>query len=104
MITNDPQKRLNFGDTFIPGSNRPSGSLGYAVNLIHLNEDQLKIRVFKFFGLRESLFFLLFGYLEVFDTTVNMLKAQKEQSITSPAVALDGGIIRAKNEFEFGGR
>jgi hypothetical protein len=85
-----------------PGSERLVGSLGYAVNLIHLNEEQLKIRILGR-GLRESLFFLLFDYLEVFDTRNNMLRAQR--NIRSAAVSLDGGLIRkTRNQYELGPR
>lgn len=84
-----------------PTSDRLNGFLGYAVNLIELNSDQLKVRVSRH-GLRESLFFHLFSFLQVFDTTKNMLKARK--SIRAGAVSLDGGIIRERNQFELGTR
>lgn len=102
VVYSDPQKVLNMKP--LVASSRPGnlGSLGYAVNLIHLNEDQLRIRIAGRYGLRESLFFVLFGFLEVFDTTINMLRAQKE--IKSAAVALDCGFIRSSNQFEWGSR
>lgn len=98
---NDPQKLLNIQPFTTAGSERPKipdGSLGYAVNLIHLNEDQLSIRISGRYGLRESLFFELFGFLEVFDTTPNMLRSRKD--IRSSAVSLEGGLIRTSNQFE----
>ncbi|KAG0563617.1 hypothetical protein KC19_8G045600 [Ceratodon purpureus] len=97
----DPQKLLNISPTTKPGIERLVGSLGYAVNMIHLNDDQLKIRILGR-GLRESLFFVLFGYLEVFDTTNNMLRAWK--NIRTTAVSLDGGLIRKRNQYEMGSR
>jgi len=97
----DPQRLLNIGPVIKPGSERLVGSLGYAVNMIHLNEEQLSIRVAGH-GLRESLFFMLFGYLEVFDTTNNMIRAR--ENIRTTAVSLDGGLIRARNQFELGSR
>jgi len=100
VINTDPQKLLNMRP--IIKSSRSDGSLGYAVNLIHLNGDQLRIRIAGRYGLRESLFFVLFGFLEVFDTTSNMLRARKD--IMTSAVALDGGIIRTSNQFEWGAR
>lgn len=96
-----PQKLLNIGPVIKPGSERLVGSLGYAVNMITLTEEQLRIRVAGC-GLRESLFFMLFGYLEVFDTTNNMIRARK--NIRTTAVSLDGGLIRARNQFELGSR
>lgn len=72
------------------------------MNLITLTEKQLEIRVLARYGLRESLFFVLFGYLEVFDTTNNMFRARN--SIRTNAVSLDGGLIRARNQFDLGSR
>lgn len=85
-----------------PVNERPKGSRGYAVNMIQLNEEQLQTRILGHYGLRESLFFMLFGFLEVFDTTEDMLRAQND--IKSSAVALDGGLIRTSNQFELGSR
>ena len=96
----DPQKPLNIVPASKPGQERLVGSLGYAVNMIHLNEDLLKIRILGVHGLRESLFYVLFGYLEVFDSTNNMLRARN--SIRTTAVSLDGGLIRKKNQYELG--
>lgn len=84
------------------GAESSVGSLGYAVNLIHLTEEQLKIQIGGH-GLRESLFFMLFGFLEVFDTKENMIQASKNLR-SGTAVSLDGGLIRAQNQFELGSR
>lgn len=69
--------------------------------MVHLNEEQLRISVAGR-GLRETLFFMLFGYLEVFDTTTNMIR--EKNNIRTTAVSLDGGLIRAQNQFELGSR
>ena len=95
-----PQKLLNMG----PIDKRPKGSQGYAVNMIQLDQEQLATRISRHHGLRESLFFKLFGFLEVFDTTENMMNAESTHSLTSSALSLDGGLIRAKNVVELGFR
>ncbi|KAG0621736.1 hypothetical protein M758_3G044500 [Ceratodon purpureus] len=94
-----PQKLLLIPDPGPKHKPRPKGYLGYAVNLLRFNPQQLECYATPAkHGLRESLFFQLFSYLQVYDTKENMLAAQ-EFHITG-AVSLDGGLIHAKSYLE----
>lgn len=96
---NHPQKLLNIPDPGPSNKPRPDGFLGYAVNLLRFNPQQLKCYATPAkHSLRESLFFQLFSDLQVYDTKANMLNAQ--EFLTTGAVSLDGGLIRAKSSLE----
>lgn len=89
----------------------PRGFLGYAVNLIHLRDEHLQIRVAirgQEVGLRESLFFDLYKRLMVFDTRANVELFQDVVFSRGwrpvNAVSVDGGIWRANGRQELGER
>lgn len=94
-----PQKLLIMPDPGPAAGTCPEGFLGYAVNLLRFNPQQLQCYATPAkHTLRESLFFQLFGYLQVYDTKDHMLAAQ--EFFTTGAVSLDGGLIRAKGTLE----
>lgn len=82
-----PQKLLNLTSE-VP---YPEGFLGYAVNLLHLNKNYVLTMDINGHGLRETLFFQLFSYLQVYATKSHMKNALKY--IKTAAVSLDGGMI-----------
>ncbi|CAK9270579.1 unnamed protein product [Sphagnum jensenii] len=95
-----PQKILNIPQ---PGPSKgpcPEGFLGYAVNLLHLNPQQLECYATPSeHGLRESLFFQLFSFLQVYDTKENMIQAQ--QYLAAGAVSLDGSLLHSNGSLEY---
>lgn len=103
---NHPQRLLNIEPPKFPNNQVPVGFLGYAVNLVHLRQDHVQIRVATRHGevgLRESLFFNLFGYLQVYDTRQHMNSAKDGLRNLGGAVSLDGGMIK-KNQRQVLGR
>ena len=94
-----PQTLLIMPDPGPASGPCPEGFLGYAVNLLRFNPQQLQCYAMPAkHTLRESLFFQLFAYLQVYDTKDHMLAAQ--DFFTTGAVSLDGGLIRAKGTLE----
>lgn len=81
----------------------PEGFLGYAVNLLYINEDHLSLRLSnEGQGLRGSLFYHLFKKLQVYDTRKHLLDAR--HVLISGGISLDGGLIREKGCEDFGRR
>ncbi|XP_024381875.1 structural maintenance of chromosomes flexible hinge domain-containing protein GMI1 isoform X4 [Physcomitrium patens] len=94
-----PQKLLLIPDPWPRDAPCPKGYIGYAVNLLRFNPQQLECYATSAkHSLRESLFFQLFSYLQVYDTKEHMLAAQ--QFHTTGAVSLDGGLIHGKTYLE----
>lgn len=75
---------------FSNGKN-PLGFLGYAVNMMNIDDQHLHIRTKAGKGLRETLFYRLFDKLQVYETREQMLKAHAY--IVHGAVSLDGGLL-----------
>ncbi|XP_060971263.1 structural maintenance of chromosomes flexible hinge domain-containing protein GMI1 isoform X1 [Cannabis sativa] len=84
---------------FIDGT-IPKGFLGFAVNMIDLDEDQLSIKNSSGHGLRETVFYRLLGQLQVYQTREDMLAACA--CIKHGAVSLDGGILKENGVLSFG--
>lgn len=78
------------------------GFLGFAVNLLHLSEEQLAMKVAvnnraapnRLFGLRESLFYHLLRELQVYKSREDMNAAKAKGFVKSGAISLDGYIIK----------
>ncbi|KAM0899101.1 hypothetical protein ACQ4PT_021531 [Festuca glaucescens] len=68
------------------------GFKGFAVNMINLSPESLKISTKNGYGLRETLFYRLFGELQVYETRDDMWQAIPH--LKNGAVSLDGGIIK----------
>jgi hypothetical protein len=104
VIRNHPQLLLDMRPV------ETTGFLGFAANLLHMNEEQLSIRVTlrskgdQQFGLRETLFYDLFRHLQVYDTKENMLQAKQRHLLQSGAVSLDGGVITSNMRQRLGPR
>ena len=80
----------------------PPGFLGYAVNMVELEPDHLHTRTTTGQGLRETLFYCLFGELQVYQTREDMKKACFYAR--HGAVSLDGGIMKGNGVISFGYR
>ncbi|KAK9292711.1 hypothetical protein L1049_020690 [Liquidambar formosana] len=90
FIDNDPQRKLALPSPTSPTGEIPLGFLGYAVNMIDIHH--LGIMTSAGNGLRETLFYRLFGDLQVYETREHMKQARA--CIKHGAVSLDGGIAR----------
>ncbi|KAG6752676.1 hypothetical protein POTOM_042705 [Populus tomentosa] len=88
----DPQRKLKLQDPTLQCGNVPSGFIGYAANMINIDTQDMNISTASGYGLRETLFYRLFGELQVYDTKEHMNEAGA--CIKHGAVSLDGGIIR----------
>eukprot|EP00252_Welwitschia_mirabilis_P023300 TRINITY_DN655_c0_g1_i10.p1 TRINITY_DN655_c0_g1~~TRINITY_DN655_c0_g1_i10.p1 ORF type:complete len:184 (-),score=37.38 TRINITY_DN655_c0_g1_i10:34-585(-) len=98
----DPQCRLNIDNPKLENGNTPDGFLGYAVNMMHLDDKNQYASNVSPITLRQSLFFHLFSYLQVYKTRRDMKQAIK--CIKDGAVSLDGGMRRSKGVIECGKR
>lgn len=96
----DPRRMLNLRDPTLPNGKIPPGFLGFAVNMIDLESCHLDTRTFSGHDLRDTLFYRLFGELQVYETREFMKRARPY--IKHSAVSLDGGIIRGNGIFSFG--
>ncbi|KAJ9680038.1 hypothetical protein PVL29_021800 [Vitis rotundifolia] len=99
---NDPQRKLNIPNPILPTGEMPPGFLGYAVNMVDLESHHLLTRTTAGHGLRETLFYCLFGELQVYQTREDMKKACFYAR--HGAVSLDGGIMKGNGIISFGCR
>lgn len=82
----------------------PPGFLAYAVNLLHIRDEHLRMRFSlknfpnRSFGLRESLFYSELQGLQVYDTRVNLLHAKEEKLIRFAAISLDGYMFKGTKQ------
>lgn len=98
----DPQKQLIIEDPKSSDGILPEGYMGYAVNMIKLDHEELFPSASSGNGLRGTLFFNLFSYLQVYKTRNHMKQAISY--IRDGAVSLDGGMLRRKGVIECGNR
>ena len=73
-------------------SETPKGFCGFAVNMINLSAENLEITTEGGYGLRETLFYRLFGELQVYESRNDMQQAMHH--LKNGAISLDGGIIK----------
>ncbi|CAN4089562.1 unnamed protein product [Withania somnifera] len=92
FIADDPQRRLALKKPRYLNEGTPSGFLGFAVNMIHIDTANVYAVTNAGHGLRETLFYNLFSRLQVYRTRAEMLQALP--LITDGAISLDGGIIK----------
>ncbi|CAH8342528.1 unnamed protein product [Eruca vesicaria subsp. sativa] len=95
FVENDPQRKLAMEAPKLPGFQ------GYAVNMIDLSQEELNIKTYEGHGLRETLFYGLFGNLQVYETQTQVEEALPHISGGS-AVSLDGFIAK-EDEFIYPG-
>ncbi|CAN8254847.1 unnamed protein product [Cochlearia groenlandica] len=101
-IADDPQRRLDLLKPKLPNGEFPSGFVGFAVNMIQIDQAYLLCVTQCGYGLRETLFYSLFSRLQIYKTRADMISALP--CISHGAVSLDGGIIRAGGIFTLGNR
>lgn len=99
-VDKDAEGKLLFPDPTLPCGSRPAGFLGYAVNLVNIDDDHLDTVTDSGFGLRETLFYRLFGDTQVYATRDDMKRAVS--CIKDGAVSLDGGILRGNGAVSLG--
>ncbi|KAK8961586.1 hypothetical protein KSP40_PGU019223 [Platanthera guangdongensis] len=102
FVSDDPQKKLALINPRLPNGKLPHGFLGFAVNMINVDDMYLSYVTVRGHGLRETLFYNLFSRLQVYISRADMVKAQP--FITDGAVSLDGGIIKGSGLFFLGDR
>ncbi|KAF7148965.1 hypothetical protein RHSIM_Rhsim03G0209000 [Rhododendron simsii] len=102
FVANDPQMRLDLLKPSLPNGGSPPGFLGFAVNMINIDTDNLSRLTATGNGLRETLFYNLFSRLQVYNKREDMLQALP--CIKDGAISLDGGIIKPTGIFYLGCR
>ncbi|XP_074380640.1 protein DEFECTIVE IN MERISTEM SILENCING 3-like isoform X1 [Apium graveolens] len=100
FITNDPQRRLDIQKPRLPDGEIPHGFIDYAVNMIHIERENLFYVTHDGHGLRETLFYNLFSRVQVYQTRKDMMQAVS--LITDGAISLDGEIIKSPGDYIFG--
>ncbi|CAH2044294.1 unnamed protein product [Thlaspi arvense] len=101
LVRNDPQRKLAMVDPELPSGDPIPGFKGYAVNMIELALEDLEIQTKWDHGIRETLFYGLFGDLQVYETGKD-LEAALPYINGADAVSLDGWISK-KNGFIYSG-
>ncbi|CAN1157158.1 Protein DEFECTIVE IN MERISTEM SILENCING 3 [Linum perenne] len=100
LVDNDPQMRLDIPNPRLPNGKTPNGFLGFAVNLLNLENKDTSYVTFEGYGLRETLFYALFSHLHVYKTRADLRRALP--CITHGAVSLDGGMVEKPGIFTLG--
>ncbi|KAL0299685.1 UNVERIFIED_CONTAM: Structural maintenance of chromosomes flexible hinge domain-containing protein GMI1 [Sesamum radiatum] len=98
--SSNPQELLPLQKPTLPNGDVPQGFIGYAVNMISIEASYLRWRTKSGHGLRETLFYRLFGELQVYRNRDCMKKAQS--CIKNGAVSLDGGVMRGNGLVSLG--
>ncbi|KAD2805557.1 hypothetical protein E3N88_38934 [Mikania micrantha] len=99
-VDKDVEGKLLFPDPTFPDGSTPTGFLGYAVNMINIDVDHLDTKTDAGYGLRETLFYRLFGETQVYETREDMTCAIS--CIKDGAISLDGGILRGNGAVSLG--
>ncbi|XP_057767567.1 protein DEFECTIVE IN MERISTEM SILENCING 3-like [Salvia miltiorrhiza] len=100
LIADDPQRRLNLLKPRLMNGETPPGFLGFAVNMVKIDNSNLHCISKSGYTLRETLFYNLFLNLQVYNSREEMLNAQS--CIATGAVSLDGGLIKRPGIFTLG--
>ncbi|KAI7727062.1 hypothetical protein M8C21_012163, partial [Ambrosia artemisiifolia] len=99
-VGKDVEGKLLFPDPTLPNGATPAGFLGYAVNMINIDADHLDTKTDFGYGLRETLFYRLFGETQVYETRDDMKRALP--CIKDGAISMDGGILRGNGAVSLG--
>ncbi|XP_052192866.1 protein DEFECTIVE IN MERISTEM SILENCING 3-like isoform X2 [Diospyros lotus] len=102
FLDNDSQRRLDLLKPRLPNGESPPGFLGFAVNMINIDNANLSCLTANGHGLRETLFYNLFSRLQVYRTRADMLQAHP--CISHGAISLDGGMLKTTGLFSLGNR
>ncbi|CAA0830879.1 Protein DEFECTIVE IN MERISTEM SILENCING 3 [Striga hermonthica] len=100
FIADDPQRRLALQEPKLPNGETPPGFLGFAVNMITIDNTCLYHVLNNGHGLRESVFYNLFSNLQVYRSREEMLEAL--DYVGNGAISLDGGMIRQHGVLSLG--
>ncbi|GFP81117.1 protein defective in meristem silencing 3, partial [Phtheirospermum japonicum] len=100
IIVDDPQRRLDLLKPKLISGEAPPGFIGFAVNMVTIDNTHLYSISKNGLSLRETLFYNLFSDLQVYKSREDMLNAQSY--ITHGAISLDGGVIRGPGIFSLG--
>lgn len=101
-LEKDPQRKLALLKPRLPNGECPPGFLGFAVNMILLDNQHKFCVTASGHGLRETLFYSLFSQLQVYKTRADMQLARP--FITDGAISLDGAIIKSQGMLALGYR
>ncbi|CAL5323349.1 unnamed protein product [Camellia sinensis] len=102
FVAEDPQMQLDLFKPRLPNGETPRGFLGFAVNMVNIDNFNLFCVTADGHGLRETLFYNLFSHLQVYSSRADMLQALP--CISDGAISLDGGIIKTTGMFSLGDR
>lgn len=102
VMIDDPQRHLILHKPRLPSGKAPPGFLGFAVNMIHVDQAYLSYLTPNGHGLRETLFYSLFSHLQVYKTTADLRSAIP--LINHGAISLEGSILRPNGSFCLGDR
>ncbi|KAL3838067.1 hypothetical protein ACJIZ3_022658 [Penstemon smallii] len=100
VIADDPQRKLALLEPKLLSGETPPGFLGFAVNLVTIDNTSLYCITTTGYSLRETLFYNLFSTLQIYRSREDMLKSLS--CITNGAISLDGGLIRSPGVFSLG--
>ncbi|KAL3630705.1 hypothetical protein CASFOL_023689 [Castilleja foliolosa] len=100
IIVDDPQRRLDLLKPKLISGEALPGFIGFAVNMVMINNTHLYSISRNGSSLRETLFYNLFSDLQVYKSREDMLNAQPY--ITHGAISLDGGVIRSPGIYSLG--
>ncbi|CAI9092569.1 OLC1v1027852C1 [Oldenlandia corymbosa var. corymbosa] len=99
-VSTDSERKLLLPAPIMPNGNPPPGFLDYAVNMINLDVHYQRWMTPSGYGLRETLFYCLFGELQVYENRKYMNWANS--CIKDGAVSLDGGILKGNGVLSLG--
>uniref|UniRef100_UPI001CB92551 structural maintenance of chromosomes flexible hinge domain-containing protein GMI1-like n=1 Tax=Erigeron canadensis TaxID=72917 RepID=UPI001CB92551 len=99
-VDKDLQGKLILPNPTLPNGSTTAGFLGYAVNMIDIDVDHIDTKTDSGCGLRETLFYRLFGETQVYKSREEMKRAIS--CIKDGAVSLDGGIFRGNGALSLG--
>jgi hypothetical protein len=101
-VVDDSQRKLDILNPRLPNGECPAGFIGFAVNVIKIDNCNLFCVTPSGYGLRETLFYNLFSRLQVYKTRAEMIQALS--CISDGALSLDGGMVRSCGVFSLGTR
>jgi hypothetical protein len=101
-VVDDSQRKLDILNPRLPNGECPAGFIGFAANMINIDNFNLFCVTPSGYGLRETLFYNLFSRLQVYKTRAEMIQALS--CISDGALSLDGGMVRSCGVFSLGTR
>ncbi|MFS7967980.1 hypothetical protein Hanom_Chr09g00792171 [Helianthus anomalus] len=96
------KKRLDLSKPRLPNGETLAGFIGFAVNMIHIDDTNLFHLTNDGNGLRETIFYTLFSWLQVYNSRTEMIQALP--CIYDGAISLDGRMIKGNGVYSLGTR